>query len=159
MAELRAFVSAGMGEPVEELVKRRHYSLSASTEDPGTDGEYSRALSDVSCLDASAALLGDAWTYQAAVESQTVLRKLATPGEGAPHAWAAGSGGAAVSQAPGVGQEDEQAKRAEWASWRARRQQRLERRSATREQYGTMNLECRLRYCSSDCGQCRATAS
>jgi len=148
MAEMYAFMDAGMDEPVEELLKRpqgRRYSLSASTEDLGSDGVLSIALSDLS-LDASVPLSDFARTDQAAKESEGALRKLATPGK------------AAVSHAFEVEEEGEQTKLREWARWQDRRQQRLGRRSVLREKYISMNAECRLGFCSSDCSQCKAPA-
>lgn len=115
-------------------------------------------MSDLS-VDASVPLSDYARKAEAAEESEGVPRTLAAPEKSAPLPGLAGSSSAAVSQAFEIGEEDKQTKLGEWARWQGRRQQRLERRSVLREKYRSVNAECRLGFCSSDCSQCKVIAS
>jgi hypothetical protein len=134
MAEMFAFMGAGMDEPVDKVLKMpqgrqySRYSMSASTEDPGSDAESENG-------------------------------KFAIPEMSATLSQRSTLSSTAVSQAFDVGEQDERARLEEWARWQCRRKQRLERRAVLREKYISRNAECRLGLCSSDCSQCKATAS
>ncbi|CAK0797638.1 unnamed protein product [Prorocentrum cordatum] len=161
MAELDAFMDAGMDEPVKKIlmgyqgdfVRRsrvRRPSLSASTEDPGSDGILSNAFSDLSFIDQSFPLKETAGTENVA-STQTVNKAIDT------HFLDLD---AAVSQAFDSREGDEQAKldmdmAEKLARWQGRRQQKIQKRTQWKHNFNSLNGEHKLGFCSSDCVRCK----